>query len=311
MAALDFKEIAQANLGSGSQDSFELFTRDFLEFLGYKIVLDPSRGADGGKDVVVEEKRVGVGGDTIVRWLVSCKHNAHSGNSVSPTQEANIRDRVDANGCAGFIGVYSTLLSGGLSTVLAGLQGKIETQVFDCEKIEGRLLGNSNGQHLAKRYFPISMSKWVIQHPKAANVFSTSPTLKCKNCGHELLSVPASGIVVAWIDHTKNKTEEFYWCCKGKCDQYLSYKRHGSDLSDEWEDIPDVAIPLVFARWMMTPLNELRSGHQYSDQAFDALKEFILSVYPFIARDATDEEAKRINGLLMIPAAFGGLGFEV
>jgi hypothetical protein len=60
---------------------------------------------------------------------------------------------------------------------------------------------------------------------------------------------------------------------------------------------------------MMTPLNELRSGHQYSDEAFDALKEFILSVYPFVAREATDEEAKRINSLSMIPAAFGGLGY--
>ena len=66
MAALDFKEIAQANLGSGEQDSFELFSRDFLAFLGYKVLLNPSRGADSGKDVVVEEKRSGVGGDTFV-----------------------------------------------------------------------------------------------------------------------------------------------------------------------------------------------------------------------------------------------------
>lgn len=309
MAALDFKEIAQANLGSGSQDSFELFTRDFLEFLGYKIVLALRGEQIGGKDVVVEEQRTGVGGDTTVRWLVSCKHNAHSGNSVSPTQETNIRDRVESNGCTGFIGVYSTLPSGGLSTALSRLSGKIESQVFDCEKIEGRLLGNSNGQHLAKRYFPASMSKWMVQHPKAANVFSSSPTLKCKNCGKELLSSPASGIVVAWVDHAKNRTEEFYWCCKGKCDQRISYQRRNSDLSDEWEDIPDVAIPLVFARWMMTPLNELYGGHQYSSEAFDALKEFILSVYPFIAREATDEEMTRIKSLSMIPAAFGGLGY--
>lgn len=309
MAALDFKEIAQANLGSGSQDSFELFARDFLDFLGYRIVLDPSRGADGGKDVVVEEKRIGIGGETIVRWLVSCKHNAHSGSSVSPAQEANIRDRVDANGCAGFIGVYSTLPSSGLNAALVGLQSKIETQVFDCEKIEGKLLGNANGLHLAKRYFPESVSKWIIQHPKAANVFSTSPSLKCKNCGKELLSIPASGIVVAWIDYAKKRTEEFYWCCKGYCDQHLSGQRVNLALSDEWEDIPDVAIPLVFARWMMSPLNELRSGHQYSDEAFDALKQFVLSVYPFVAREATDEESKRIKGLSMIPAAFGGLGY--
>lgn len=309
MAALDFKEIAQANLGSGVQDSFELLTRDFLEFLGYKIILDPSRGADGGKDLVVEERRTGVGGDTFVKWLVSCKHNAHSGGSVNPTLEANIRDRVEANGCTGFIGVYSTLPSGGLKTAVEGLKGKIEAQIFDCERIEGRLLGNSAGLHIAKRYFPASMSKWQTQHPKIANVFSSSPTLKCKHCGNELLSNPPSGIVVAWIDHEASKTEELYWCCKGTCDQYLANKRHQSHLSDEWEDIPDVAIPLIFARWIMTPLNELRSGHQYSDAAFDQLKKFVLNVYPFVARDATEKEAEHIKDLSMIPAAFGGLGY--
>jgi Restriction endonuclease len=309
MAALDFREIAQANHASGSQDSFELFTRDFLEFLGYKIVLDPSRGPDGGKDVVVEEKRTGVGGDTIIKWLVSCKHNAHSGRSVNTNDDANICDRVAANKCDGFIGVYSTLPSTGLSTALTGLKDKMEAQVFDCERIEGRLLSNSNGQHLARRYFPASMSKWARQHPKVANIFTTSPTLKCKNCGFELLSIPASGIVVAWIDHTKNRTEEFYWCCKGKCDQHLAHQRRNSGFTDEWEDIPDVAIPLVFTRWIMSPLNELHGGHQYSEQAFEALKQFILSVYPFVAREATDEEVERIRSLSTIPAALGGLGY--
>ena len=77
---------------------------------------------------------------------------------------------------------------------------------------------------------------------------------------------------------------------------------------DGWEDIPDVAIPLVFARWMMTPLNELNSGDTYSPDAVDKLKEFILCVYPLVVRDATKEEQERIQRLASIPAYLGGLG---
>jgi hypothetical protein len=79
MAALDFKEIPEAHLGSGLQDAFELFARDFLAHLGYQVVEHPARGADGGKDIVLIERRSGVGGETNIRWLVSCKHKAHSG----------------------------------------------------------------------------------------------------------------------------------------------------------------------------------------------------------------------------------------
>ena len=117
LAILDFKEIPEAHKASGLQDTFELFARDFLDFMGYRLIADPDRGTDGGVDLLVEEKRSGVGGETIIRWLVSCKHKAFSGGAVSPTDDANIRDRVEANECQGFIGFYSTLASSGLSTI--------------------------------------------------------------------------------------------------------------------------------------------------------------------------------------------------
>lgn len=109
MPVLEFTELREAHIASGEQDSFEMFARDFLDYLGYRIIGNPDRGADGGKDLVVEEKRVGVGGESCVRWLVSCKHKAHSGSSVKPPDEPNIRDRVEANNCKGFLGFYSTL----------------------------------------------------------------------------------------------------------------------------------------------------------------------------------------------------------
>ena len=73
MTVLNFKEIPEAHIASGLQDTFELFARDFLDFMGYRIITDPDRGADGGKDLIVEESRTGVGGETKIKWLVSCQ----------------------------------------------------------------------------------------------------------------------------------------------------------------------------------------------------------------------------------------------
>jgi hypothetical protein len=65
MALIDFKEIPKANGGCGSQDAFELFARDFFETLEFQIEEDPDRGADGGRDLIIIEKRTGTLGDTI------------------------------------------------------------------------------------------------------------------------------------------------------------------------------------------------------------------------------------------------------
>lgn len=82
MPVLDFKEIAQANLPTGKQDSFELFARDFLKAMGLEILEGPSRGADDGMDLIAIETQEGPLGKINTKWLVSCKHYAHSGKSV-------------------------------------------------------------------------------------------------------------------------------------------------------------------------------------------------------------------------------------
>ena len=218
MPAIDFKEIPEAHLGGGLQDTFELFARDFLSHLGYMVAEDPSRGADGGKDLVVIERRSGVGGETRIQWLVSCKHKAHSGSSVNPQDEANIRDRIEANRCNGFIGFYSTLPSSGLADAITMLSAKTEMQTFDREKIESYLLKSPAGLHLAKRYFPNSVSKWIGETPSPAKVFSTHQTLSCQNCGKDLLAPELSGIIVLWhkLDAASGQThyEKVYWCSK-------------------------------------------------------------------------------------------------
>ena len=101
---LDFREIPEAHKGSGVQDTFELLAREFLHFLDFQIVEEPARGADGKRDLIVQESRKGVVGKTEFRWLVSCKHKAHSGRSINEDDEPNILDRVRSHGCHGFLG---------------------------------------------------------------------------------------------------------------------------------------------------------------------------------------------------------------
>jgi hypothetical protein len=159
MSALDFREIPQANIANGKQDEFELFARDFLENLGYKIISEPDRGQDGGKDILVQESRTGIGGETQVLWLVSCKHFAHSnsgkGKSVGVDDEINVVDRIASNKCNGFIGFYSTIASSGLTKKLQDLSRDNHEafKVFHRGKIEESLLKSPKGLQIARRYF--------------------------------------------------------------------------------------------------------------------------------------------------------------
>jgi len=103
---IDFAEIPAANQRSGDQDTFELFARDYLDALQFEIVQGPGRGADAGRDLIVVGKKPAGQGEQDLRWLVSCKHFAHSQNkrSVTPDDEPDISDRVLQAGCDAFMG---------------------------------------------------------------------------------------------------------------------------------------------------------------------------------------------------------------
>ena len=316
MAVLDFKEIPEAHVASGLQDTFELFARDFLQFIGYNIVTDPNRGADGGADLIVEEIRTGVGGETKIKWLVSCKHKAHSGKSVSPQDDSNIRDRIEVNGCQGFIGFYSTLASAGLAENLERMQS-IESQIFDHEKIESNLLYSAKGLNIVERYFPESLNRWRINNPEPAKIFIDKPSLKCKICKKELFDKNDKGIVTLWSklganENQQNTFEYVYWTCRGRCDNILRRKvrLQNPNVIDGWEDISDVIIPTIFIKWVVTIVNQIKAGDIYSDEAFENLKEFILNVFPYISRHLTDKQKERVKSLSMIPHYLGGLGYE-
>ena len=310
---LDFKEIPKANEGSGLQDTFELFARDFLSDLGYIIVKEPDRGADGKKDLVVKELRKGVAGTTEILWTVSCKHFAHSGKSVTQDDEPDILDRVNAHHCKGFIGFYSTLPAASLSNKLSGLQSQIETQTFDREKIEARLIGSVSGNKLAERYFPISYQTYRRENPTPAELFADQGSIHCDNCGKDLLKSKEGMYVFleeANRDYEKpSHTKGIYFSCKGQCDSILKSKYRAKGLVDAgWDDLPELTIPTVFLFKMHTIINTLLAGETYEKEAMDRIKFMFTSCFPHISRELTHAEKGRISRLMIIPGWLGGMG---
>ena len=113
-------------------------------------------------------------------------------------------------------------------------------------------------------------------------------------------------------ENEKEHFEHVFWTCRGHCDSALSayIRKHNGNLTDGWEDISDVMMPTIFIKWVMSIMNEQRSGVVYSDEAFESLKEFLLQVFPYASRHLTSKELERVKSLGMIPSYLGGLGYE-
>jgi Restriction endonuclease len=152
MSVLNFKEIESSKEAGADLDKFEKFAREFFaQVCGYKIEIEPTRGPDGGVDILAIKPDK-------TRALISCKHYAASGKSVG-SDEQNILDRLRSHGCTAFIGFYSTIPSKALIQRLSGLRQyeDIEFETFDSEKIEALLLQTQEGHEIIKRFFPKSI----------------------------------------------------------------------------------------------------------------------------------------------------------
>ena len=311
MPAINFREVPLPTSGA-ERDQFEMFARDFLDFRGFGIITGPDRGADGGRDLIVEETRSGITGVSKVRWLVSCKHKAHSGASVTPDDERDIRDRLQTHSCQGFMGFYSTLPSSGLATKLNAHDLPYEVQVYDSARIESQLLDSPAGITLSRRYFPASTAAWSREHPAPAKLFNDAPDLLCAHCQRSLLFPEPSGIVVEWSkigsDYSVESVETVHWCCKGGCDQALKRRHSREGLVDGWEDIPDIIAPIAYLRWFVGIIERINSGETYTDSALADMKRLLINLFPHVSREMTEAEKERIQALSTIPAALGGWG---
>ena len=278
---------------------WEMFARDFLQELGFYIESVPDRGADGGKDLLITEQLKGTLNNYRFRWLVSCKHYAKSNKSVTEKDEINLQERLDSFNADGFMGFYSTVPSSGLNNRLNALKdkGKIKDyRVFDNKLIENYLL-RIGFSKLLMRYLPESYKKVKPTHL----IVDEFIPLECAHCGKELIESLNHEYYKAVICQVISRNDDYskiidvYWACKGECDRAL--EKHYFDnhkAITRWEDIADLVIPAMFARWVLTTMNQLRNDpEQYTDEAFEKEKHFILAMCQKVLREMTEDERKR------------------
>lgn len=298
---LDFKEIPEARGGSGLQDTFELFAREFLMYKGYNIIENPDRGADGKRDLIVEEVKRGISSDIKVKWLVSCKHYAHSGNAVKDSDEIDITDRLIRHGCDGFMGIYSTIPASSLAGKVNSMGNK--AFVYERESLERELLADSEGIKLVLRFFPESYKRFILANPERADIINVKDPIRCERCGKLLVARNVLGNYITLfkgsVDEVDyDRVDKIAFCCK-ECDEYVTakYDRLGY-YNTGWDDISDLLLPTTWLAKNMAFMNSARKGNSMSEEAFNEVKRMLIESYPYVARQLTAKEQELISSYM-------------
>lgn len=310
MALIDFTEIPSAKSGEAGQDLWALFAREFFACMGVEVVEGPDRGPDSGRDLILVEKRIGTLGRGQHRWVVSCKHHAHSRKSVSDSEETDVIGRVRKFNANGFIVFYSTLPSAGLANTLKRVKDEFPVEVYDCERIERAIVGNPALKQVFERFFPKSFREYGKTSHTPHEISDSVVGLFCNVCGKDLLKGPHGTVEFAEQLTSDNKIHivDMYWACKGTCNRTLQLAFEKRGFMTSWEDISDLIIPIVFMRWVIASMNGIRDGSDiFSDKAYEKFREFTFAVAQLVVRETSDEERERIESLRSIPAFLGGL----
>ncbi len=182
-----------------TDEAWEYFSIDFLVSLGFTIIEYPSRGADGGKDGIVELNNK--------KYIVSCKHFFNSGSAVGVSDESSILDRIVQHNAQGFIGFYSTVVSSSLADRFKALTEKdYECIVFN--------------QYEISNFLP-KISSWVLQKYGLPNnvhfVMNVDLNqyipLNCLCCNTDILEDDMIRVSMAMVLYnTSNELEYIYGC---------------------------------------------------------------------------------------------------
>jgi len=289
-------------------DGWELFARDFLAERGFYIESTVDRGADQGKDMLVVEQLKGRLGQYRMRWLVSCKHYAKSGNSVSAQDEQNIGDRLDQFKADGFIGFYSTLASAGLNERLRELRDNKKIKdyaILDHKLIENALV-TTGYSHLLMRYLPKSYAAMKPTHLVTAKY----EALPCEICGEDLLpslepQKRQANVVFSYpIGDATERThyQGIYVVHKEPCDKELQRRLKAQNMMTGWKDLDDLIIPVEYLRFILASMNRLRDGNdKYTDEAYQQEKHILIALAQRALRLTTEKDRERFDVLMSLP----------
>jgi len=156
---------------------FEQLIREIFNSMGFDTFWT-GVGPDGGKDLIITEILHGKISSCEKRWLVSCKHYAHSKRAVGVKDIINITDTMRAINATGFILSCSTYPSSSLVRRLDELKSKnkdFNFKIFDGVELE-KLILKPNSIHLLKNFFPndVRNKQWLVHSTEDNGVWSAS-----------------------------------------------------------------------------------------------------------------------------------------
>ncbi|MDB6172080.1 MAG: hypothetical protein JWL59_1391 [Chthoniobacteraceae bacterium] len=164
---IDFRELPEDGT------AFEQLVRELLLIAD----LHPQwtgKGPDQGRDIIIMERALGYFDGFERRWLVQCKHFAHSRRSVGRDDVGSVIDDCRQVGASGYLMVCSTQPSSGLVTKLEEIRNRPEngltTKTWDAVDIEKRLQ-EPRCFSLGHLFFPQSFAAtpWKIYNKGAPN----------------------------------------------------------------------------------------------------------------------------------------------
>lgn len=167
---LDFKELPSDGI------KFEQLIRELCIRSEFEVHWT-GVGPDGGRDLVVTEKVAGPLAPFERKWLVSCKHLAHSGNSVGLDDVRDVTDACRAVNAAGFLLVCSTQPSSSVVRRLHEINahGEIVTRYWDGIEVERRLDTPATFP-LINLFFPVSAQNrpWRIYNTDSPSFWAAN-----------------------------------------------------------------------------------------------------------------------------------------
>ncbi|MCG3667858.1 restriction endonuclease [Aliarcobacter butzleri] len=154
---IDFKELSTSGI------QFELLIREIFIKLNYEVQWS-GVGPDRGKDLIAIEESNSIIGKTKNKWLIQCKHNAHSGKSIGLEDIGDFVSACRDHDVTHYLIVCSTQLSSSLMERIESIstKQKITIQYWDATKIE-KILNQPDFYDIFQMFFPLSSNDSEIK----------------------------------------------------------------------------------------------------------------------------------------------------
>lgn len=168
---IDFTEI---ELDQGFP--FEQFVENLLRTLGWTIIKGAGKGVDGGRDIIASRsERTATGKTRVRKYVIQCKHYAHSGKSVNKNDISDCAYMPKKHDCSGWLLVTSSqLTTDAVEHIEAakGMQPGADFDYWHCGHLGERLV-REECHAVFRQYLPSSYGRFShILGPSAEEIRS-------------------------------------------------------------------------------------------------------------------------------------------